>query len=208
MTGPISVPQGGRKDGSPVIVKVDRPDYHDFLDGNFPESFTDWKLPKIEGVEFADFSTELDAPLTGDMHVYPESIMGMELPWMKDAGTEVQGRTLREIIKARAFIDPLVLAYRVEGPGDEYKTYLLNGELVGTPEGAEARGIPRLAFVMRMSAHIGLPGVYLALIQDFKPDAQQFILYPDISRVVAVSIGAKKIGPAIGLKFDPRLPRE
>jgi len=150
------------------------------------------KLPHVEGVEYVDVSHELDEPL-GDRTVEYSAMFAFS-----DSGqhAEANGRTLREAMESTSaipLVGPLVVNYTVydNSKRGHTKDYIVNGELIGSPEEAEERRITRLAEVMR----IGLPakvGVYLPLLG---PHAnQQILLYPDITRIVDVKVGVAGVG--------------
>lgn len=193
--GQISSARG--KEGGKISVP-----WVDPIDARVVENFADLDLPKVEGVKFADFSAELDEPL-GAKNVR-EIALSMDMAKIGELkGTEVHGRTLREIIKTRAaapLISALVIAYMVHGSDKKRKDYFINGEIIGTPEEAEKQGISRLAYVMRMSVNRNRPGIYVPLLE--RTLHQQFVLYPDIARVVGITTFAKKIGPVVGVKSE------
>lgn len=174
-----------------------------FYDQPVPTRFEDLELPQILGIEFADFSHELDESL-GDRKVSVThsvafgghgSGLGME---------ELQGYNLRQVMRRYStvpILGSLVQMYHVgesaKGADDD-REYFVNGEIVPTPEEAERRRIPRLAEIMRMYPHKGIPGIFVPLLG--APDLrQQFVMWPR-NRVIGVSMLGREIGPAVGIK--------
>ncbi len=84
-----------------------------------------------------------------------------------------------------------------KGAGDD-REYFVNGEIVATPEDADRRMITRLAEIMRMYPHKGIPGIYVPLLPNHDR-RQQFVMWPRY-RVIGVSMLGREIGPAVGVK--------
>jgi hypothetical protein len=183
MTGSISVTQGRGKDGVSATVS---------------EGLV---LPEMEGVEYADFSPELDIPLRWDTAVHEIKVgaSGEQSRFIE------QGQTLREIIQARAYMLPLVVAYRVGGfngdtvPMDYYIGR--NVEVVEHPYVADKRGHRSLALKMRK---FGQFGIVVPFMEEASEQTRTF--NPETSRIISIDmIGSslKRIGAVTGLK-SPR----
>jgi hypothetical protein len=155
-------------------------------------TLADARLPQVEGVEYEDVSSELDEPLGNRTVEYTSMFAFSDTPQYERA----PGRTLREAIDATSaipLVGPLVIAYHVNAPkGETSKDYLVNGQLIGSPEEAERRRVTRLAEVMRMKLPAKV-GVFLPLIPP-QSLGQQFMMYPGIVRVVDVKVGVAGLG--------------
>ncbi len=153
-----------------------------FYDPAIPTRFQDLELPQIPGVEFGDFSHELDEPLRGRRVTVTHAVAfgGHPAGLGEDALT---GNTLRQVIRDYSvypILGSLVVAYQVHRSSkhaNDGRDYFINGEIIPTPEEADRRRITRLGEVMRMSSFAGKPGIFLPLIpaHDIR---QQFVKYP------------------------------
>lgn len=171
--------------------------FFDLVSEGTVKKFSELSLPKLkDGLEFADFSAELDASL--GKKIVNEVSLNQNLAQIGELkGKRVYGKTLRDIIKSRDIItSALTMAYRVSDK-DEAVSYFVNGEIIGTPEEAEKKGIVRLAQVMRLTPYEDLPGVYVPLLE--RTPQQQFVLVPKIVRVLGVISLPRAVGPVVGI---------
>jgi hypothetical protein len=168
--------------------------------GEQPTSVTsldEMHLPKIEGVEFADFSAELDA-LIGH-----KSVQEVEITSEGEQARFIElGQTLREIIQTRAFMLPLVVAYRVGGfDGDAVPVdYFIgrNVDIVEHPYVAAKRGHRALALKMRKLGQLGIVVPF-----NEKACEQTRTFTPETSRIISIDMigsSSKGIGAVTGLK--------
>lgn len=208
MTDPISVTQGLGKDGEPR-------DLFELLNPDFVASFTDLRLPQVDGLKFVDCSAELDRP-QGMENGTSVTELSLDMSLAKIGWTAVtpiigSRRNLREIIQARCAVDPLVIGYRVRSFTD-YKgekilletDYFLNGEIVTAPEKADQVGAHKLAASMR---YFRRPGILLANIDTWTDFDKHPLLDSrphSKTRVVSTTIGARKIGAVVGIALQER----
>lgn len=149
----------------------------------------------IDGVEFVDLSDELDA------HIGYRAVREVKMYGRHEVIED--GRTLREVIQARAFIMPMVTEYTVGGyDGDSIPVhYFLDTKvtIVGDPDGAERKGCSSLASLMRNSGYLGI------IIPSIE-GVQTRLFYPETDRIISVKttgwIGGslKTIGPVVGIR--------